>query len=442
MNYKETVDFLYNTLPMFSRVGEKAFKKNLTNTLKLCHEFGNPQDKFKSIHIAGTNGKGSVSHMLAAILQQCGYKTGLYTSPHLKDFRERIKVNGVMAEEDFVVEFTERVKPFIARIEPSFFEITVVMAFDYFASREVDVAIIETGLGGRLDSTNVIHPLVSVITNIGWDHMNILGDSLPKIAFEKAGIIKERTPVIIGEENPEVKDVFEKVSAERKAPIHCAYEERQLKLFHYVGDQLSVELMNTSNGTTALYHLDLPGLYQVKNLITVLSAVDVVSNKMKNVDDESITGALRQVRSLTGLHGRWEMIRQNPRVILDVGHNVDGIKQIVAQLGRTVYHRLHIVIGMVSDKDISSVMRLLPRDASYYFTRASNPRSMPEDQLAEIAAQHGLSGDSYPVVKVALASAVERAGKEDLVLVCGSVFVVAEVEPDGALSNTATRFTG
>lgn len=430
MNYKETVDFLYNTLPMFSRIGEKAFKKDLTNTLALCREFGNPEKKFKSIHVAGTNGKGSVSHMLAAILQQSGYKTGLYTSPHLRDFRERIKVNGKMAEEEFVVDFTERVKPLIAPIEPSFFEITVVMAFDYFAFRGVDVAIIETGLGGRLDSTNVIHPLLSVITNIGWDHMNILGDSLPQIAYEKAGIIKEGTPVIIGEENPEVKKVFEKIAAERKAPIHWAYEERRLKRFHYEGEQLLVELMNTSNGNSELYHLDLPGIYQVKNLVTVLSAVDVISHKMNNVDDEAITGALKQVKSLTGLHGRWEMIRQNPRVILDVGHNADGVKQIVAQLQSTTYRHLHIVIGMVKDKDVSSVMRLLPAGASYYFTRAANPRAMPEDQLAEIAGQYGLSGDNYPTVKAALATAVERAGEEDIVLVCGSVFVVAEVEPD------------
>lgn len=430
MNYKETIDFLYKALPMFSRIGTAALKKDLTNTILLCNRLGDPQNNFKSIHVAGTNGKGSVSHMLAAVLQTAGYSTGLYTSPHLKDFRERIRINGVMIDEDFVVSFTEKVKPLIEEVSPSFFEITVAMAFEYFSDRQVDVAVIETGLGGRLDSTNVIMPVLSVITNIGRDHMHILGDSLEQIALEKAGIIKQGVPVVVGEILPETEGIFAAVAAERKAPLAIAARERYADAYSHINRQLSVEIVRAADNNKQHYLLDLPGIYQVKNLVTSLTAIDQLQKAGWLIPEKAIAHGLEHTKKITGLHGRWEIIQLQPMVVLDVAHNEDGIRQIAEQLELTDYHNLHIVMGMVKDKEINKVMQLLPGEASYYFTKAQTPRAMPEDQLAAIAAGHGLTGHYFPSVSIALQNALAHAHKDDLVLVCGSVFVVGEVERD------------
>ncbi len=428
MTYQNTLDYLYNRLPMFSRIGSAAYKKDLTNTRLVCNFLNNPQHAFKSVHIAGTNGKGSTSHMLAAILQTAGYKTGLYTSPHLKDFRERIKVNGEMISQSFVIDFTERIQPLIEEIEPSFFEITVGMAFDYFAQEKVDIAVIETGLGGRLDSTNIIQPEVAVITNIGWDHMNLLGNSLAAIAGEKAGIIKHNTPVIIGEVLPQTQPVFEQKAAAENAPLVIASHKHFVAEWKYQHHQLQVQLATTGTDIRNSYTLDLPGFYQTKNVITVLETVHQLRQLGWQITEAQVRTALQQVKKLTGLHGRWEVIHQHPAVILDVAHNEDGIKQVLAQLELTDHHHLHIVIGLVKDKEVEKVLALLPKEASYYFTRASIPRALPEDQLAAKAATFQLSGYHYPDVNTALHAARQKAGTQDLVLVCGSVFVVGEVE--------------
>ncbi len=427
MNYKQTIDYLYDRLPMFSRIGTVAYKANLANTIRLCASLDDPHKKFKSIHVAGTNGKGSVSHMLAAILQTAGYKTGLYTSPHLKDFRERIKINGEMISEQEVIDFTELIQPLINEIEPSFFEVTVAMAFDHFARQEVDIAIIETGLGGRLDSTNVIMPELSIITNIGWDHMNILGNSLEKIAYEKAGIIKHRIPVVVGEISPETKQVFERTAAEKQAPLSIASQKRNIADWGWQHHHLVVEVAENHQTDHKKYELDLPGIYQSKNLLTVLEACNELNKLNWNIEEVVIHKALKQVKKLTGLHGRWEIIHTSPAVVLDVAHNPDGISQLVQQIELTTHHQLHIIIGMVSDKAVEKVLSLLPKDAAYYFTRAQIPRAMPEHELADRAASLFLKGDAWPDVNTALKTAINRAGKEDLIIVCGSVFLVGEI---------------
>jgi len=427
MNYRQTINYLFTRLPMYSRIGPAAYKPNLDNTIRLCDSLGNPQTKFKSVHIAGTNGKGSVSHMLAAILQTAGYKTGLYTSPHLKDFRERIKVNGEMIREDFVVEFTERINPLIDETEPSFFEITVAMAFDYFAKEQVDIAIIETGLGGRLDSTNIITPLLSIITNIGWDHMNILGDSLEKIASEKAGIIKPGVPVVIGEVLKETQPVFEKIANNKKAPLIIASQERQAIEWKWEKHVLIVEVVEDHKTDHKVYHLDLAGLYQTKNLLTVLEACSQLQAKGYNINHAAQAEGLRFSKVYTGLHGRWEIIHSSPLIVLDVAHNEDGIKQILEQIEVTDHHELHIVLGMVKDKEIDGVLKLFPKTAHYYFTQAQIPRALPVETLFQKAGEHGLNGKYYPDVNTALKEAKLKADKNDLILVCGSVFLVAEV---------------
>ncbi len=427
MNYKQTLEYLFTRLPMFSRIGAAAYKADLTNTIRLCDELGNPQYKFKSIHVAGTNGKGSTSHMLAAILQTAGYKTGLYTSPHLKDFRERIKVNGEMVTEEFVIDFTEKIKSLIEEIEPSFFEITVAMAFEYFAKENVDIAIIETGLGGRLDSTNIITPELSIITNIGWDHMNLLGDTLGKIAFEKAGIIKETIPVIIGEVLPETESVFQNTAKKKNAPFSIASQKRQVIDWNWENHELVAEVTEQPKTDHKKYHLDLPGIYQTKNLLTVLEACSQLQQKGWLIDDKIIHTGLKHTKKLTGLHGRWEIIHTSPLVVLDVAHNVDGIRQLVQQAEVTEHNQLHIVIGMVKDKDIGRVLALLPKTAMYYFTKAQIPRALPEYELMETAGKLKLKGDSFPDVNDALEFALQHAHPDDLVIVCGSVFLVGEV---------------
>ena len=412
---------------MFSRVGAAAYKADLTNTITLCNALNNPQQNFKCIHIAGTNGKGSTSHMMAAVLQEAGYKTGLYTSPHLKDFRERIKVNGQVCEEQFVIDFTQHLQPLIEEIEPSFFEITVAMAFEYFKMQQVDVAIIETGLGGRLDSTNIIVPELCVITNIGFDHMNLLGDTLEKIASEKAGIIKPNIPVVIGEFLPETKFVFEQKAALENAPIFFAQEKKYVVDWHYEHLELAITVASKYNDERETYNLDLPGIYQSKNLLTVLEALHQLQLKGWNISTAIIKKALQHVRHSTGLHGRWEIIHQHPTIILDVAHNEDGVKQIVQQLELTAYNHLHIITGMVNDKEIDKMLALLPKQASYYFTKAQIPRALNEDILMQQAVKHNLKGHAYAEVNEAIKAALSHAHKDDLILVCGSIFLVGEV---------------
>ncbi len=412
---------------MFSRIGAAAYKADLTNTIRLCDFLNNPQTKFKTIHVAGTNGKGSVSHMLAAILQTAGYKTGLYTSPHLKDFRERIKVNGEMLSEKFVTDFTEKIKPLIEEISPSFFEITVAMAFEYFAEQKVDIAVIEVGLGGRLDSSNIITPELSVITNIGWDHMNLLGETLEKIAFEKAGIIKKGIPVVAGEVLPETLPVFEDISKEKRSALSIASQKRKVVDWHWGKHELIVEVAEVNHTDHKTWHLDLPGLYQTKNLVTVLEVCSQLKQMGWEMDDSVIHKGLKQVRKLTGLHGRWEIIHHSPTVVMDVAHNMDGIRQLVQQIELTEHRKLHIITGMAKDKEVEKILELLPKEAHYYFTKAQIPRAIPENELAEKANLAKLKGHSFPTVNEALHAALQHAHRDDLIVVCGSVFLVGEV---------------
>ncbi|HET6996774.1 MAG TPA: folylpolyglutamate synthase/dihydrofolate synthase family protein, partial [Chitinophagaceae bacterium] len=403
------------------------------NTIRICQSLGQPQTKFKSVHIAGTNGKGSVSHMLAAIFHAAGYKTGLYTSPHLKDFRERIKVssNGEGLQEisrQFIVDFTEKIKPLIEEIEPSFFEITVGMAFDYFKECGVEIAIIETGLGGRLDSTNVVVPELAIITNIGMDHMNILGDSLEKIAGEKAGIIKEKVPVVIGEVLPQTISVFEAKAKEKNAPLYIASKKRQAVDWKWLNHELIVEVAEEHVTDHKIFHLDLPGIYQLKNLLTVLESCYRLKSRGWNLPDEVIHKALRHVKKITGLHGRWDIIHQHPTVVLDVAHNEDGIHQLLEQIEVTDHHRLHLITGFVKDKEVDRILSMLPKTAEYYFTQANIPRALETATLLQKAKGYGLKGRKYPDVNSALKNAIATAGKDDLIVVCGSVFLVGEVQ--------------
>jgi len=434
MNYQQTIDYLFTRLPMFSRIGPAAYKKDLTNTRALCEFLGNPHLQFKSIHIAGTNGKGSVSHMLAAILQTAGYKTGLYTSPHLKDFRERIKVNNVMVEEKFVIDFTERIKPLAEKIEPSFFEITVAMAFEYFAAQQVDIAVIETGLGGRLDSTNVITPELSVITNIGLDHTNMLGDTLQKIAAEKSGIIKQNIPVVIGEVLPETMPVFEKTAREKNAPMYLASHQRQVTDWRWEKKSLIISVADEHHTDHKTYQLDLPGIYQAKNLLTVLEACSRLREKGWALTDDQIHNALKQVKNLTGLHGRWEILRHSPLVVVEVAHNEDGIRQLLQQIELTEHKNLHIILGMVKDKDTGAILRQLPTHAAYYFTKAKIPRALPEVELQQQAARYGLKGEYFSSVNTALYAASLKADKKDMIVICGSIFVAGELSMDAVKS--------
>lgn len=407
---------------MFQRVGSAAYKPDLTNTVKLCEALGNPHHKFKTIHIAGTNGKGSTSHMLAAILQTAGYKTGLYTSPHLKEFTERIRIDGKEINKGFVVDFVERIKPEIEKIKPSFFEITVAMAFDYFAQHTVDIAIIETGMGGRLDSTNVITPILSIITNISWDHKDLLGDTLQKIASEKAGIIKPNVPVVISENQPEVIEVFELKARETKSKLTIAADQ-------YAVNRISPGKFDlVSNGKRQSIELDLLGIYQAKNIKGVLCAVDELNNLGFSITDDQLLTALKNVVTLTGLKGRWQPLSENPLTICDTGHNEAGITEIINQLKETPHNKLHWVIGVVKDKDISTILALLPKDASYYFCEASLPRALPAKELYEKAISTGLKGVIVEDVNAAISVARKNSSADDLILIAGSTFVIAEIE--------------
>jgi len=429
MNYQQTLDYLYTQLPVFTRVGASAYKEDLTNTIALLNILDNPEHKFKSVHVGGTNGKGSTSHMLAAILQVAGYKTGLYTSPHLKDFRERIRINGAMISEQTVIDFVANYRSDFERIQPSFFEMTVALAFDIFAKEQVDIAIVEVGLGGRLDSTNVINPLLSIITNIGWDHMNLLGDTLPKIATEKAGIIKPSTPVIIGEYQPEVADVFINKAKHQNAEIVFASEDKsdvQIQDSKEHLEYLEITALHSSQSDLHI-RLDLPGTYQLNNVRTVLTAVDELRKQGFNITAEHIATALKQVKNLTGLHGRWEVLNRNPLTICDTGHNPEGITEVLKNIASVNYEHLHFVIGMVNDKDLSKVLSMLPVKATYYFCRPDIPRGLEAENIKEKAAGFGLHGEAYSSVKAALQAAQANATDKDLVFVGGSTFVVAEI---------------
>lgn len=434
MNYAETLQYLYTQLPMFTRVGPAAIKAGLDNTIALCKLLDNPQDKFKSVHIGGTNGKGSTSHMLAAVLQTAGYKTGLYTSPHLRDFRERIRINGEMISEQTVIDFVAKHRQDFEKIQPSFFEMTVGLAFDIFAKEHVDIAIIEVGLGGRLDSTNVITPLVSVITNIGWDHMNILGSTLQLIAGEKAGIIKPEIPVIVSEFQIEVAAVFMQKAAQEESDITFASDVWEVEAKDATKSKgfdeglLEVKLQKQDGTHKELdLQLDLTGCYQLKNVKAVLSAVEELRRQGFIITDDHLKNALKQVKTLTGLHGRWEILGHNPLTVCDTGHNPDGIQEVLKNISSIPYKQLHFVIGMVNDKDITKVLSLLPKDAIYYFCKPDIPRGLEAESLKATAESLGLHGEIYSSVKEALLTAQKNADQDDLVFIGGSTFVVAEV---------------
>ncbi len=435
MTYPQTIDYLYAKLPMFQRIGEKAYKKDLHNTLALCEAMGNPQTQFKAVHIAGTNGKGSSSHLIAAILQSAGYKTGLYTSPHLKNFTERIKINGQEISEQFVIEFVEKTKALVEEISPSFFELTTVMAFDYFAQNQVDIAVIEAGLGGRLDSTNVISPEVSLITNISYDHQNILGDTLPQIAFEKAGIIKTAIPCVISELQAEIKNVFKNKAGQTTSQLFFASEEYEILAntqtlatahsFANSSKEIYFDIFKNKQLFLSQISCELKGIYQTKNLCGVLKTIELL--KDYQIEKEHITEGIEKVITLTGLKGRWQKLAENPLTICDTGHNEGGIREIIRQLATINYAKLHFVYGAVNDKDLSKILALLPKDAYYYFCKPNIPRGLEADSLFAQAAQVGLVGEVIGDVRTALDTARARANADDMIFVGGSTFVVAEI---------------
>lgn len=430
MDYSDTLDYLYSRLPMFQRIGPAAYKDNLDNTILLGNFYNNPHRMFRTIHVAGTNGKGSVSHMLAAVLQSAGYKTGLYTSPHLTDFRERIRINGEMISTDDVMEWVEdfREKNENWAIEPSFFELTVAMAFDYFARQTVDIAVVEVGLGGRLDSTNIITPEVSIITNIGLDHTALLGDTIEKISFEKAGIIKAGIPVIIGTTQPETLQVFNEVAALKLAPLFFADQEYAVD--YAMSDMEGNQLLSVRKEGQVLYpqlKLDLKGMYQQKNLPAVLKAIDLLRHMDWDISDEHLLNGLANAKRMTGLQGRWQIMGYNPLLVCDTAHNAEGMAEVVRQIEQTPFENLHIIIGVVGDKDVAKMLSLLPDTAEYYFTRADIPRALDEKELARLAGQFNLKGSVYSSVEKAFNAARTKAGANDMVFVGGSTFVVAEI---------------
>ncbi len=429
MNYQETLEYLFNQLPMYQQVGKIAYKANLDSTLVLDAYFGHPHCTFKTIHVAGTNGKGSVSHMLASVLQECGLKVGLYTSPHLKDFRERVRVNGVEIGESDVVRFVSEHKTILETTQASFFEMTVALAFDYFRSQNVDVAVVEVGMGGRLDSTNIITPELAVITNIGLDHTAFLGTTLSEIAKEKAGIIKHKIPVVVGQTQQETEAVFRDVAAVNQSDLRFGDQEYTLSSAMISVDEKQVFQIYNKKGVLRFKDLKigLLGDYQQKNILTVLSAVDVLKDLGFDINDSALANGLAKVVENTCLQGRWQYLGYNPRVICDTGHNEDGIRFIVNQIKNTPHKDLHFVLGMVNDKDHEAVFSLLPKDAVYYFTQASIPRSLNCVELQKRALKHGLNGGSYESPLQALAEAKKNAEVNDLIFIGGSTFLVADL---------------
>lgn len=433
MDYQLTLEYLFKQLPMYHRIGAAAYKADLNNTIEICRLLNNPQNKFKSVHVAGTNGKGSVSHFLASVLQECGYKTGLYTSPHLKDFRERIRINGKMIPEANVTGFVEKYKTEFEKIKPSFFEWTVGLAFDYFRNKKVDIAIIETGLGGRLDSTNVVNPEVSVITNIGWDHSNLLGDTLEKIAFEKAGIIKENIPVVVGETQQYSSAIFNAVSKEKSAKIFYADKMFRAKNINQQFNnkpflELTIEaiddqVINKNLNVTS----ELAGIYQVKNIITAFATIEILLSKGYLIKQKNILNGFEKVIRNTEILGRWQKLSDNPLTFCDTGHNEEGIREILIQIKKIPYQKLHWIFGMVNDKDISKILSILPKKAEYYFCRADVPRALNDNDLFQEAGKYGLRCTAYGSVMNAYNKAKVLAKNDDLVFIGGSTFVVAEV---------------
>lgn len=427
MNYSETLNWMFNKLPMYQRIGASAYKADLNTTINIINYLDNPQDSFKSIHIAGTNGKGSTSHSLASVFQEAGYKTGLYTSPHLRDFRERIRINGEMIPENEVVDFIGKHKDKLEELELSFFEMTVAMAFDYFRKEKVDIAIIEVGMGGRLDSTNVIKPELCVITNISLDHVKFLGENEEEIAAEKAGIIKPEIPVVIGETQEGSKDVFIKTAKEKNSPIFFADKIMDCrKDSTYSLDYQQFDIYKNNESYLKELKYPLLGNYQKKNLATVICALDILRDSFK-IEEKHIIDGLANVIKNTSLMGRWQVINKNPLAIADTGHNVAGINEVNRQLAETKYNKLHFVLSVVNDKDIDGILQLLPKEAEYYFCKADIPRGLSADILFEKATNSGLKGKVYESVRNAYSSALANAQEGDLVFVGGSNFTVAEV---------------
>jgi dihydrofolate synthase/folylpolyglutamate synthase len=430
MNYLQTLEYLYAQLPMYHRVGFQAYKPNLDNTIALCEFLDNPHQSFRSIHITGTNGKGSVSHMVASILQTAGIRTGLYTSPHLKDFRERIRVNGKMIHKSYVTSFVRKYRKQFEAIQPSFFELTVGMAFDYFRAQQAEIAVVEVGMGGRLDSTNIITPMVSVITNVSFDHMQFLGDALEKIAIEKAGIIKPGIPVVIGETQKNIEAVFQQKAALCKSEILFADQCFHADAFNLTGINSDKRSMNIfRHGKPYLTQLISPlaGLYQRKNILTVMGVCEQLKKQGIELTLSHIRHGIKDVIKNTSLGGRWQILNRNPLTICDTGHNEGGLREVLAQIATTPHHHLHVVFGAVNDKHLAPILLMLPRNASYYFCKPDIPRGLNADDLRQEAREAGLNGERFPSVKEALSAAQKAAGKDDLVFVGGSTFVVAEV---------------
>ena len=428
MNYQQTLDFLYNRLPVFQRTGKAAYKGSLDNTVYLDTALHHPHQQYHTIHVAGTNGKGSVSHILASVLQEAGYCTGLYTSPHLKDFRERIRINGKMIPEKEVTTFVEKIQHVFEEIHPSFFEITAAMAFDYFARKNADIAVIETGLGGRLDSTNIIKPLVSVITNIGHDHCELLGDTPEKIAVEKAGIIKEGVPVIIGEKQVEIASIF--IDKAQAAGSELLFAD---ELYRLTCNQYATEgsmIYNVYSGGRCVFEklaTDLAGIYQKKNIASALAAIYMLKGGGIDIPSSAVYTGLNSVKKNTKFMGRWQVLHTKPYTVCDIAHNKEGISAVLRQIHQVSYRRLHIVLGFVNDKDIGAILEILPKEAEYYFCKAAIPRALDENNLAEKAKVYGLTGSTFSSVTEAFQAARRAAAPEDLVYAGGSTFVAAEV---------------
>lgn len=428
MTYPECLSYLYQHLPMFHRVGNIAFNKGLQNIVSLSAALGNPHQRFKSVHVAGTNGKGSSSNMLAAVLQQAGYKTGLYTSPHLKDFTERIKINGQDIPQDYVVAFVEKHQEIFAQVKPSFFEMTVALAFQFFAEEKVDIAIIEVGLGGRLDSTNIITSLVSLITNISFDHQSLLGDDLPSIAAEKAGIIKPKVPVVISKTQPEISEVFQNKAAEMEAPLFFADQQYSVQFLKRDLRNQYVQVKKDNQIIFESVALDLMGNYQHYNLPGVLSCIDLLREREFSISDDDLLIGLANVQNLTGFKGRWQILQEKPLTICDTGHNIDGIKQVLQQLQATPNNQVHFVFGAVQDKDVSEILKLLPPQYRYYFCQAQIPRALPVEELMKLADEAGLTGEPFTTVMEAVHAAKINAREDEIVFIGGSTFVVAEID--------------
>ncbi len=424
MNYKECIEYLYNCAPLFQNIGKDAYKEGLDNTMALDKHFNHPHRKFKSIHIAGTNGKGSCSHTIASILQSAGYKVGLYTSPHLVDFRERIRINGEMIPEESVIEFVTKEKEFFEPLHPSFFELTTALAFKHFADNNIDIAVVETGLGGRLDCTNIITPELCVITNISFDHTQFLGDTIEKIAKEKAGIIKSGVPVVIGESVPESKEVFNKKAEEEQSPIIFADESDEITGFEIT----KMNGIRYTSKTLGVFHGELGGEYQIKNTATIISAISELKKTGISICTENIIDGFKNVSKSTGLMGRWQTINNKPLTICDTGHNIAGISYIVNQLKNYSDKLcLRIVFGMVNDKDINGVLQIMPKDAEYYFCQAQVKRAKNSEELKACAEKYGLNGKTFVTVGEAYEKAIEESDENDMVFVGGSSFVVADL---------------